>query len=154
MSVACIKPDSFLTLHYRLASFSGQDIINTFSEQPATLSLGTGQLSPVLEAKLIGLTEDAHELFDIPADKAEHPPAFGERNPEFLQWVTRDLLKKLGDKDQTYAVGEVVQFPTPDGQATYAGAVIDSNPEAVQLDFNHPLAGQPVRFEVKILGIL
>jgi len=51
-------------------------------------------------------------------------------------------------------VGDVVQFPTPDGQATYAGAVQAANDDAVQFDFNHPLAGQSVRFEVQILGIL
>jgi FKBP-type peptidyl-prolyl cis-trans isomerase SlpA len=154
MSLVTVTPDSFLTLHYRLSSLAGVDIINTFNDKPATLSLGTGQLSPVLEAQLLGLHEGDHQIFDVPADSAAHAPAFGERNPEFMQWVARSLLKKLGDKDESYAVGEVVQFPTPDGQATYAGAVVESNLEAVRLDFNHPLAGQPVRFEVRILGIL
>jgi FKBP-type peptidyl-prolyl cis-trans isomerase SlpA len=72
--------------------------------------------------------------------------------------VGRELLRKLGQNspslDETYAVGEVVQFPTPDGQATYAGAVQAVNEDSVQFDFNHPLAGQAVRFEVQILGIL
>jgi FKBP-type peptidyl-prolyl cis-trans isomerase SlpA len=154
MSLPTIQSDSFLTLHYRLSSLEGVDIINTFAEQPATLSLGTGQLSPVLEAKLIGLPEGAHQQFDISSDSADHPPAFGERNPEFLQWVARSLLKKISGKDETYAIGEVIQFPTPDGLSTYAGAVIDANDESLRLDFNHPLAGQPVRFEVKVLGIL
>ena len=44
-----VTPDAFLTLHYRLSSLAGVDIINTFNDKPATLSLGTGQLSPVLE---------------------------------------------------------------------------------------------------------
>jgi FKBP-type peptidyl-prolyl cis-trans isomerase SlpA len=48
----------------------------------------------------------------------------------------------------------VVQFPTPDGQGSYAGAVIASNETAVQFDFNHPLAGQPVTFEVQLIGVL
>jgi FKBP-type peptidyl-prolyl cis-trans isomerase SlpA len=145
-----ITEHSFLTLHYRLSSLAGVDIINTFSDKPATLTLGTGQLSPLLEAHLLGLAEDAHETFEVPASSA----AFGERSADMVQWVARDLLKKLGDKDETYAVGDVVQFPTPDGQATYAGAVQALSDESVQFDFNHPLAGQAVRFEVQILGIL
>jgi FKBP-type peptidyl-prolyl cis-trans isomerase SlpA len=145
-----ITEQSFLTLHYRLSSLAGVDIINTFNDKPATLTLGTGQLSPALETHLLGLAEGAHETFEVPASSA----AFGERTPDMVQWVARDLLKKLGDKDETYAVGEVVQFPTPDGQATYAGAVQTATEDAVQFDFNHPLAGQAVRFEVQILGIL
>lgn len=145
-----ITEHSFLTLHYRLSSLAGVDIINTFNDKPATLTLGTGQLSPILEERLLGLGEMAHETFQVPAST----PAFGERNPDMIQWVARDLLKNLGDKDESYAVGDVVQFPTPDGQATYAGAVQAVNTDSVQFDFNHPLAGQTVQFEVQILGIL
>lgn len=145
-----ITEQSFLTLHYRLSSLAGVDIINTFNDKPATLTLGTGQLSPALEAYLVGLSEDAHETFEVPASSG----AFGERSPDMIQWVARSLLKTLGDKDETYAVGDVVQFPTPDGQATYAGAVQATREDSVQFDFNHPLAGQAVRFEVQILGIL
>ncbi len=145
-----ITEHSFLTLHYRLSSIKDVDIINTFNDKPATLTLGTGQLSPALEARLLGLVEGSHETFEVPASSG----AFGERSPDMVQWVARDLLKKLGDKDESYAVGDVVQFPTPDGQATYAGAVQAANDESVQFDFNHPLAGQAVRFEVQILGIL
>lgn len=145
-----VTPNAFLTLHYRLSGPDGVDIINTFNDKPATLSLGTGQLSPVLEQYLLGLEDGAHQVFDVPASA----PAFGERNPELQQWVARSLLKTLGDRNETYQVGEVVQFPTPDGQATYAGAIQQTNDTAVLFDFNHPLAGQAVRFEVKLLGVL
>jgi FKBP-type peptidyl-prolyl cis-trans isomerase SlpA len=51
-----------------------------------------------------------------------------------------------------------VQFPTPDGQGQFAGSVqqfrSDAKGEAVLFDFNHPLAGQPVTFEVHVIGIL
>jgi FKBP-type peptidyl-prolyl cis-trans isomerase SlpA len=145
---AVVTPGSFLTLHYRLAGPAG-DIINTFADKPATLSLGTGELSPAVERRLLGLAEGTHTRFDLPAGEA-----FGERNPEMLQWVARTLLARLGDPDERYATGDVVQFPTPDGQGSYAGAVVASNDSAVQFDFNHPLAGQPVTFEVELIGVL
>jgi FKBP-type peptidyl-prolyl cis-trans isomerase SlpA len=51
--------------------------------------------------------------------------------------------------------GDVVQFPTPDGLGTYAGAAVQVREDgAVLFDFNHPLAGQPVRFEVQLIGVL
>ena len=54
-----IQPGSFLTLHYRLAGPDGADVVNTFNDKPATLSLGTGQLAPAMEQRLIGLAEGA-----------------------------------------------------------------------------------------------
>jgi FKBP-type peptidyl-prolyl cis-trans isomerase SlpA len=56
---------------------------------------------------------------------------------------------------EKYTLGDVVQFPTPDGLGAYAGTVLQvSEDGAVQFDFNHPLAGQPVTLEVKIIGVL
>ncbi len=64
------------------------------------------------------------------------------------------LLHELGDPDADYGVGDVVQFPTPDGQGSYAGVVRECGDDWLLFDFNHPLAGQPVRFEVRLLGVL
>ena len=147
-----VQPGSFLTLHYRLSGPAG-DIINTFGDKPATLSLGTGELSPAVEQCLIGLAEGSRAVCDLPAGAA-----FGERKDEMQQWVARKLLDQLGDPAETYRVGDVVQFPTPDGQGSYAGAVLrvgnNDNERALLLDFNHPLAGHPVVFEVHLVGIL
>src|SRR5690349_15626856 len=147
-----VQPGSFLTLHYRLAG-PGGDIINTFSDKPATLTLGSGELSPAVEQRLLGLEEGTRATFEIPAGEA-----FGPRNPEMLQWVSRQLLREMGDPDEQYHVGDVVQFPTPDGLGSYAGAVQqvgrEGAPDAVLFDFNHPLAGQPVTFEVQLVGVL
>ena len=151
-STAKVDPGSFLTLHYRLAGPAG-DIINTFSGKPATLSLGTGELSPAVEQCLLGLEEGTRATFELPAGAA-----FGERKADMQQWVARKLLTQLGDPLETYRVGDVVQFPTPDGQSQYAGAVVqvgsDEGGDAVLFDFNHPLAGQPVTFEVHVIGVL
>ena len=72
--------------------------------------------------------------------------------------MARKLLDQLGDRAETYRAGDVVQFPTPDGQGSYAGAVLQvgngDSPAAVLFDFNHPLAGQPVAFEVQLIGVL
>ena len=155
-SVPRVQAGSFLTLHYRLAGPAG-DIINTFADKPATLTVGTGELSPAVEQRLLGLEEGARAQFDIPAGEA-----FGERNPEMVQWVARKLLVQMGDPDERYGVGDVVQFPTPDGMGQYAGSVQqvgkdgdgDGKADAVLFDFNHPLAGRPVRFEVQLIGVL
>jgi FKBP-type peptidyl-prolyl cis-trans isomerase SlpA len=146
--IAQVTPGAFLTLHYRLSGPQG-DIINTFGDKPATLSLGSGELSPALEQHLLGLADGAHTTFDLAAGEA-----FGPRNPDMLQWVSRDVLRQMGDPDERYAVGDVVAFPAPDGVGSYAGAVCQLGDTAVLFDFNHPLAGQAVQFEVQLIGVL
>ena len=146
---AAVQPGSFLTLHYRLAGPDGADVVNTFGAQPATLSLGTGELAPAMEARLIGLAEGARESFELGAGEA-----FGARNPELLQRVKLALLREIGDPDASYDVGDVVQFPTPDGAGAYAGVVRELGADWLLFDFNHPLAGRPVRFDVHVIGIL
>lgn len=147
--MSTVEPGSFLTLHYRLAGPQG-DVVSTFGGQPATLSLGAGELAPAVEQRLIGLAEGARARFEIPAGEA-----FGERNPDMIQWLARRELDALGDPDERYEVGEVVQLPTPDGQGQFAAVVQAVRDDgALRLDFNHPLAGQPVTFEVHIVGVL
>ena len=144
-----VEPASFLTLHYRLAGPQG-DVVNTFGGKPATLSLGAGELSPAVEQRLIGLAEGARTAFDIPAGEA-----FGERNPDMIQWLARKELDAMGDPQERYAVGDVIHLPTPDGQGQFAAVVQAVRDDgALRLDFNHPLAGQPVTFEVQVIGVL
>jgi FKBP-type peptidyl-prolyl cis-trans isomerase SlpA len=150
-----VQPGSFLTLHYRLAGPYG-DVINTFEGKPSTLTLGTGELAPAVEERLLGLQEGERARFELPAGAA-----FGERNPDMVQWVARKLLVQMGDPQAEYSVGDVVKFPAPDG-GEVAGAVRqlgadddgDGQPDALLFDFNHPLAGQPVTFEVQLIGVL
>lgn len=147
-----VQPGSFLTLHYRMAGPAG-DVINTFGGKPATLTLNTGELSPAVEAHLIGLAEGSRTTFELAAGEA-----FGDRNPDMLQWLARKVLTDMGDATAQYEVGDVVQFPTPDAKGQFAGSVqqlrSDEKGDAVLFDFNHPLAGQPVTFEVQLIGIL
>jgi len=147
--VTAIQPGSFLTLHYRLCGPDGADIVSTFGSKPATLSLGTGELAPAIESRLLGLHEGMHAEFDVPAGEA-----YGQRNPELVQRVKLGLLHELGDPDATYSVGDVVRFPTPDGQSGYAGVVLEVGDDWLLFDFNHPLAGQPVKFKVDVIGVL
>ncbi|MBT9506134.1 FKBP-type peptidyl-prolyl cis-trans isomerase [Rhodoferax sp.] len=151
-TLACVQPGSFLTLHYRMAGPAG-DVINTFEGKPATLTLGAGELSPAVEAHLLGLAEGSRVTFELAAGTA-----FGARNPDMLQWLARKVLVDMGDATEQYQVGDVVQFPTPDGKGQFAGSVqqlrSDERGDAILFDFNHPLAGQPVTFEVHVIGIL
>jgi FKBP-type peptidyl-prolyl cis-trans isomerase SlpA len=144
-----VEPGSFLTLHYRLSGPEGEAFIDTFGAHPATLSLGTGELAPAMEARLLGLASGSRASFDLAAGEA-----FGERSTELVQRVKKSVLEEHGDADADYQVGDVVRFPTPDGQSSFAGVVRAVEGDVLVFDFNHPLAGRPVTFDVELIGVL
>jgi FKBP-type peptidyl-prolyl cis-trans isomerase SlpA len=147
--VNTVRPDSFLTLHYRLTGPDGADVVNTFGAKPATLSLGSGQLAPAVEARLLGLAEGARQRFQLADGEA-----FGPRNPDMLQRVSLDWLREMSDADAAYEIGDVVRFPTPDGSGAFAGVVRECGEDWLLFDFNHPLAGKALGFEVQLIGVL
>ena len=143
-----VTEGAFLTLHYRLSSADGRDIVTTFNDTPATLQLGGGQLAPSLEARLMGLREGTQHIFELGPDEA-----FGPRNAELLQRVSLETLRKHSNADENYSVGDLVDFAAPGG-GRFAGVLLEMGEVDALFDFNHPLAGQPVRFEVRIIGIM
>ena len=147
-----VQPGSFLTLHYRLAGPDGGDIVNTFNDKPATLSLGAGELAPAIESRLLGLEEGTRTTITL-----EPGEAFGPRSPDMVQKLKLAILREMGDPHEQYSVGDVVQFPTPDGRGSFAGVLRELGPVDADwaiFDFNHPLAGQPLTFEVQLIGVL
>lgn len=144
-----VRPDSHLTLHYRIGlADSGAEVISTFGGRPATLQLGLGQMAETLERCLLDLPEGSERRFELnPAE------AYGERNAELVQHLSRKLLEQAGERSGDYAPGDTVQFPAPDG-GYFAGVFRQWRGDTAVFDFNHPLAGQRIVFEVRILGIL
>jgi FKBP-type peptidyl-prolyl cis-trans isomerase SlpA len=149
-----VTQGSFLTLHYRLSGPDGACIMDTFGGKPATLSVGGGELSPAIEAAMMGMREGEQRSIVLEAGQA-----FGGHDPQKVQRVARSLLAQLGDADVSYQEGDVVQFPVPasaDGspQGVFTGTVRTMGDTWLLIDFNHPLAGVAVTFDVQILGVL
>ncbi|HEU4775949.1 MAG TPA: peptidylprolyl isomerase [Telluria sp.] len=143
-----VTKSAYLTLHYRLATLDGTDIVTTFNGNPATLMLGQGQLAPFLEDCLLGLPEGTHKTFELsPAQ------GFGERNPDLIRAVSRATLDENSDPEAEYKVGDLIDFAAPGG-GRFAGILREIGEESALFDFNHPLAGQPLRFEVNLISVL
>jgi len=147
-AIPIVTENAYLTLHYRLASQAGENIVSTFEQKPATLQFGQGQLAPFLEACLLGLPEGTHQTFELGPEQA-----FGPRNPELIQRISRATLEENSSLDENYRVGDLVDFAAPGG-GRFAGVLREIDAQGAIFDFNHPLAGQNVKFEVKIIGIL
>ncbi|MDY7577915.1 FKBP-type peptidyl-prolyl cis-trans isomerase [Herbaspirillum sp. RTI4] len=148
ISALLVTADAHLTLHYRLATADGDNIVSTFEDKPATLQIGGGQLAPFLETCLLGLPDGAHQTFELTPEQA-----FGARNPDLLQRVSLTTLRENSQVGENYRIGDVVDFAAPGG-GRFAGVLREIDADGALFDFNHPLAGQMVKFEVKIVGIL
>lgn len=148
---AIVRPDSYLTLHYRIELASGPAtgtvFTNTFDGRPGTLQMGSGQWAPGLEAALLGHAEGERFTFDVVA-----ADAYGDRNPDLVQWVARSMLEAGADMAEMVP-GEIIEFTAPNG-GRYSGVLKEYDDERVLFDFNHPLAGIDLRVEVSLLGVL
>jgi FKBP-type peptidyl-prolyl cis-trans isomerase SlpA len=146
-----ITPSSHVTLHYRMALLvdgAERELVNTFPAAPATLQMGVGQWSPALEQRLLGLAEGAACEFELPPDQA-----YGVHHPELVRRLPRAQVQARCAAGAAPAVGEAVEFPGPDGTA-YRGVLTECGAEEAVLDFNHPLAGLPMRLRVQVIGVL
>ena len=143
-----VTAGAYLTLHYRLSSADGNDIVTTLDGNPATLQMGCGQLAPFLEQRLIGLEEGAECEFTLLPDEA-----FGPRNPNLIQHVSRSTLAENSQRGEEYSIGDVVEFNAPGG-GRFAGVLREIAGDDTVFDFNHPLAGQSLTFKVHLIGIL
>ena len=139
-----VRSDSYLTLHYRITTLDGEEFLSTFDMSPATLQMGSGQLAENLESALIGLPAKERFVFQL-----EPEQAFGQHNPRLVERIARSGLPD----DMELKPNSVVEFTAPNG-ATFAGFLRELDATHALLDFNHPLAGKPIGFEVEIIGIM
>jgi len=139
-----VLPDSYLTLHYRLTTADGEEVVSTFDMSPATLQMGAGQLADTLEQCLLGLEEGGSHVFELAPEQA-----FGMHNPHLVERIARSALPDGIE----LKVNSLVEFNAPEGGG-FAGFLRELDDTSALFDFNHPLAGQSVRFEVRLIGVL
>lgn len=140
-----VQADSYLTLHYRLSDHDGYDFVSTFDLSPATLQMGSGQLAAPLEDCLLGLPAHQRRIFHLDSTQA-----FGEHNPQLVERIARSALPP----DVELRENSLIEFGAPDGGPGLAGFLRELTDTTALFDFNHPLAGKPIRFEVEIIGIM
>ena len=147
-NISEVTPGSHITLPYRLSLADRAEVMNTFADKPATLLLGAGQLAPPLENVLLGLKVGHHSTFQLAPGQA-----FGPRNPDLIQRVSLAALRENSMVGEDFSPGDLIEFNAPRG-GRYAGVLKEVGETSALFDFNHPLAGAALAFEVQIIGIL
>lgn len=140
-----IKNDSEVMMHFsiRLADGSAVDS-SKVDNKPAKFVMGDGSLTPNFEQCLLGLTKGQSETFTLPPEDA-----FGLPNPDNMHHLE---LSKFSS-DVPAEVGTIISFTQPDG-SELPGIIREVVADSVTVDFNHPLAGQTLTFEVDVLEVL
>lgn len=150
--VPVVREGSYLTLHYRIVIESGPGagtvFIDTFDGRPATLQLGVGQWAPGLEQALLGRPEG--DCFSV---HLSPEAAYGERNPDLVQRVSRTMLEENAGEDAVFEPGDMVAFTAPNG-GQYSGVFKAMDEAGAVFDFNHPLAGRALRVDIDLLGVI
>nr|WP_067296766.1 peptidylprolyl isomerase [Marinobacterium profundum] len=141
MSDQTIGPGKTVTLHFAIKLEDGQLVDSNFENKPATFTVGDGNLLPGFEEPLMGLVEGTESTFTIVPEKA-----FGMPSPANVQRLPRAQFK-----DMELEPGLVVSFKEPGGELP--GVVKSFDDQVVHIDFNHPLAGKTLLFDVKILQV-
>lgn len=143
-----ISPQTRVTLHFSLSLPDGQVIDSNFGDDfvkgtPAQCVPGDGNLLPAFDACIIGLQMGDRRQFVIPA-----PEAFGLRQDANLKRVPRERFAK----DIELAPGLVVSFAAAEG-GELPGVIHRLMGDVIEVDFNHPLAGHDIVFDVEIVGV-
>lgn len=139
-----VFPGDRIALNYRLYSDDGAEAINTFDDpDPVVLTLGAGEIEPHLEACLIDLEVGRRYTFRLEADQA-----FGPHLPEQIMELPLSAFP-----DDEFEVGSLIEFTLP-GDETLPGQITAKTATHATVDFNHPLSGCTVNFEVRVEEIL
>lgn len=137
-----ISEGSKVELHFSVAIENGVEIDNTRSrEEPVSLTMGDGSLLPGFEKALFGLRAGDRRTVSLPPDDA-----FGPWNSENIQKF--DTIKF----EQTPIIGNMIEFEDKAKQSLF-GVVKSVNEDITEIDFNHPLAGKDITFEVEIFKV-
>ena len=138
-----VERNSLVTLFYRLGLTDGDVLEDNFDDEPMTVQLGRGEMAEGLELALIGLREGQEETIDIGPDLA-----FGYVDETLFRSIPRIEF----DPELELEPGLIIEFATEDGE-TLPGTILDFNDDEVRVDLNHPLAGQTVRYSVRVIAI-
>ncbi|NRP09309.1 MULTISPECIES: peptidylprolyl isomerase [unclassified Marinobacterium] len=141
MSELTIEQGRKVTMHFAIKLTDGQIVDSNFEGAPVEFEVGDGNIPEGFEAALTGLKVGDHLDLTIDPERG-----FGQHNPSNIQ-----TMKRSDFKDMELEPGLVISFQEPGGELP--GVIVEFDDERVEVDFNHPLAGKTILFEVQVLNI-
>jgi len=135
--------DSKVTFHYTVTIEDGTVVDSTKEEEPLTVQLGEKQLLPDLEKELVGLKEGDEKSVELNPEQA-----FGEVQEDAIT----DIPKQNINLDENIQEGMYIDL-TDENEQNFRGLVKELTDDNVKIDFNHPLAGRKLTFNVEVVEV-
>ncbi len=139
-----VKDNIVVSLDYVLNLEGQEEIERTEKGEPLEFLQGSGQVIPGLEKAIYGMNVGDEKDVVI-----EPPEAYGEYDPEDIVEVPRDALPESIDLEE----GEPLWVRESQEAEPFKAFISEVRQESVVLDFNHPLAGKTLYFQVKVAGL-
>jgi len=139
-----VQRDSAVLVHFTLKLEDGSTAESTRAHgKPALFRLGDGSLSAALEQALLGLKAGETKQFTLAPEEA-----FGSVSPDLIQYFSRRDFIDAGEPE----VGAIMLF-TGMGGSEMPGVIREVSGDSITVDFNHPLAGHRIQFDIEVLEI-
>ncbi|TLM72022.1 MAG: peptidylprolyl isomerase [Actinobacteria bacterium] len=136
-------------VHYRGTLDDGSEFDSSAGREPLEFTVGAGQVIRGFDAAVTGLEPGDSVTVTVPVDEA-----YGQHNPDWQVRVPTERVSRFDEGGVRSApeVGDQVTVMTPQGPSRATVAAIEAD-ETV-LDFNHPLAGKALTFEIELVEIV
>ncbi|KUG19498.1 fkbp-type peptidyl-prolyl cis-trans isomerase slyd [hydrocarbon metagenome] len=131
-------------VHYTGKLEDGTIFDTSFDQEPLEFTIGERQVIPGFEQAVVGMEPGETKTTTIPPEEA-----YGQRNDEMVLEVDREQLPESLEPQP----GQFLQIQQPDGRRGVV-TVSDVTETTVTLDANHPLAGRPLTFDIKLVEIV
>jgi FKBP-type peptidyl-prolyl cis-trans isomerase SlpA len=139
-----IKSNSEILVHITMKLEDGSAADSTkVHNKPAKIFMGDQSISAAFESEIMGMAVGDSREFTLQAIDA-----FGASNPDNIHYMALDKFTV----DAPAKVGNIITFTQPGGELP--GMITNVSGASVTIDFNHPLAGQPVTFVIDLVDIL
>ena len=139
-----IADGSTVSVHYLGTLKDGSTFDSSYDRgDPINFTVGSGMMIEGFEDNIRGMSLGEKKKFTIPSDQA-----YGPHDKEAIQDIPREQFPQ----DMEIKPGLVVTGGRPNGQSVNA-TVVSENEDTVTLDFNHPMAGKDLTFEVEIVRL-
>jgi FKBP-type peptidyl-prolyl cis-trans isomerase SlyD len=139
-----VKKDTLVIIDYCIRLKDGSYVKGEHAPVSLNFIVGYAQVLPALERRLIGLEEGAAVEFVIPASEA-----FGEYDASQVHTKTFDEFPQ----GQSLEEGRWVVASNEQTQAQYGYHVKEKTEDTITLDFNHPLAGKDLHYQVNVIRV-
>lgn len=144
-----VNEGTTVRVHYRGTLSDGSEFDSSAGRDPIEFTVGAGQVIPGFDGAVRDLEPGGHTTVTIPPAEA-----YGDRNPDWAVRVPTENVKRVSEGGPTAdpEVGDEVTVMTPDGPSCARISLIEG--EELVLDFNHPLAGEELTFEIELVEIV